>query len=246
MKDFAAKLMVAAVLMFALSLPAYARNDKGSESKQYSFQLGRDDGFRAGIREGRDDSRRGVGYDPDTQAIKRAANGRNVKHQGDYKKGFREGYMSGYREGYQVRASNGRNRYPNTYPDARYPDNRYPDSRYPTGRYPETRYPDSTYPYPNGRDVRNNTAYDMGLRQGFLDGAEKGQSDSDKNRNPDLNRHDWYRDADHNYKSSYGTKRDFQAGYRQGFQQGYYENFRDYRRSTGGGSIWDQILGRRP
>ncbi|HEY2934464.1 MAG TPA: hypothetical protein VGK99_22225 [Acidobacteriota bacterium] len=249
MKAIAGKLFMAAALVLGLSVTAYAHDNKGSGSKEASYRTGYDDGYRDGLLHGEDDYRRGVGYDPSSQELKKTNTGRKIDHKGDYKKGYREGYLSGYREGYERRGANNRGRYP----DSRYPDNsRYPDTRYPGGQYPNSRYPDTRYPgsqYPsNSRypDSRNNTAFDMGLRQGYEDGVEKGRSDYDKNRSPDVNRHDWYRNADHNYRSSYGSKRDYQAGYRQGFEQGYYDNIGNYRGSNRRGSVWDQILGRRP
>ena len=250
MKGFAPKLFVAAALALGLSVSAYAHNDKHSGSKQESYRIGYDDGYSAGLRHGEDDYRRGIGYDPESRELKKADGGRKISHKGDYKNGFREGYVAGYREGYEGRGSYNRGRYPDSrYPDTRYPDTRYPDTRYPDTRYPDnypnTRYPDTRYPYPTGNS-RYGTAYDMGRQQGYQDGAEKGRSDYEKNRTPDVNRHDWYRNADHNYRSSYGSKREYQDGYRQGFEQAYYSNIGSNRRSTRNGSIWDQILGRRP
>src|SRR5262245_21990062 len=205
---------------------ALAHDARGNVGKDQAYRLGYDEGYRDGARHGQDDYRSGRGYDLRGAEYRRADDGYNnsLGHKGDYKKGYREGYEAGYRATY---SGNGRG-------DYRYP-NRYPDSRSPAdSRYPDPSRRDSRYPYP--QNTRYNQAFDMGLERGYRDGQEKGLEDYRKNRNPDLNRHDDYRDADGGYKSSYGNKRDYQAGYRQGFQQGYGDGFNGssrYRNRTG-------------
>jgi flagellar biosynthesis/type III secretory pathway protein FliH len=216
------------IFLGSFVLPCDARGDV---SKDQAFRLGYDEGYRDGAREGQNDYRSGRGYDLRNAAYRKADDGyrNSIGHRGDYKKGYRQGYEAGYRTAYQGR---GDSRFPDRYPDSRYPD-RYPDSRYPD-RYPDSRYPDSRNPYP--QNTRYNQAFEMGFERGYRDGQEKGLEDYRKNRNPDVNRHDDYRDADDGYRSSYGNKRDYQAGYRQGFQGGYGDGFngsRRYRNRTG-------------
>jgi flagellar biosynthesis/type III secretory pathway protein FliH len=192
---------------------------QGAVSKDQAFRLGYDEGYRDGAREGQNDYRAGRGHDRRNDAYRRGDDGwrNSIGHRGDYQKGYRQGYEAGYRSAYQGRG------------DSRFP-NRYPDSN----RYPDNRYPDSRYPYP--QNTRYNQAFEMGFERGYRDGQEKGLEDYQKNRNPDVNRHGDYRDADDGYRSSYGNKRDYQAGYRQGFQEGYGDGFngsRRYRNRTG-------------
>jgi len=74
------------------------------------------------------------------------------------------------------------------------------------------------------------SASDLGYRQGYRDGFDKGDQDSRKHRRPDVRRHDRYDDADHGYKKQFGPKAEYRYGYRQGFEQGYREAFRGSRR----------------
>ncbi len=48
----------------------------------------------------------------------------------------------------------------------------------------------------------------------------------------DPNRHKWFREGDHDYKSSYGPRSQYENVYRQGFQEGYDRGYREwsYRR----------------
>jgi flagellar biosynthesis/type III secretory pathway protein FliH len=203
------------IFLGSFVLPYDAHGDVG---KDQAFRLGYDEGYRDGARHGQDDYRAGRRYDIRNEAYRRTDDGyrNSIGHRGDYQKGFREGYEAGYRYAYQGR---GDSRFPNRYPDY----SRYPDS----GR-------DSRYPYP--QNTRYNQAFDMGFERGYRDGQEKGLEDYRKNRNPEVNRHGDYRDADDGYRSSYGNKRDYQAGYRRGFEQGYGDGFngsRRYRNRTG-------------
>ncbi|HEV8132535.1 MAG TPA: hypothetical protein VGQ81_14915 [Acidobacteriota bacterium] len=228
------ELIGTAVLALLFGVFALAHDDRGKGSKESAYRLGYTDGQRDGLRHGQADRDRGVGFDPNSRELRQAGNDVRIDHKGDYKKGYREGYQIGYREGYEQRGG--------VY--GRYPDrSTYPgDSRYPNpdqGRYP---YPDQgRYP-----DRGRGTAFDMGMDRGYRDGNEKGRSDYDKRRSPDVRRHDWYNDADRGYSSSYGNKRDYQAGYRNGFQRGYDEVYGG-RGTSGrsGGSIWDNIWRRR-
>jgi hypothetical protein len=62
---------------------------------------------------------------------------------------------------------------------------------------------------------------DVGYRNGYQDGLEKGDSDWRRHRSYDVLRHDWYRDGDRHYKREYGPRDLYRDAYRSGFKQGY-------------------------
>jgi hypothetical protein len=66
------------------------------------------------------------------------------------------------------------------------------------------------------------------MDRGYHDGLEKGREDCRKDRDYDPSRHKKYRNADDGYKSSYGDRRDYEAGYRRGFEEGYRLAYRPY------------------
>ena len=218
-----------AVFLAVFSFTGLAHDGKGTTgTKEAIYQTGYDRGYSDGYRHGEEDNRAGIHSDPNSQELKRADRGyeNSMKHKGDYKKGYKEGYLTGYQNGYERYSSRGRS------------------ARASSGRYP---YPERA----RGRNTQYGGAYDVGLDQGYRDGLEKGESDLQKNRDPDENRHSQYKNADHGYNSSYGVKRDYQQGYRRGFEEGYDNGYRGrdrLGRARYGGrndSIRDSILGRR-
>lgn len=219
------------VIAFVTTLSAWSfAHERRDASKSEAYRSGYEQGYRDGFHHGEEDFRDRLDFDPESEEFKKADRGyqKSLKHKDEYKRGYREAYRLGYEEGYEGRGFGDRS-------------DRIGD------RYPSRR---SRFPGRNG-DSRFDTAFEMGSRQGLQDGLQKGEEDRRRNRSYDVDRHDWYDDADRGYRSSYGDKDDYRAGYRRGFEEGYDEGYgrssRDRRnRNSRGGSVWDRIFGRWP
>ena len=81
-------------------------------------------------------------------------------------------------------------------------------------------YPDSRYPQQNAR--YNSIAG----RQGFADGVAKAQEDTRDGDAFDPARHGWYKSADREYESRYGSKDQYREEYRDAFLEAYRQNYR--------------------
>ncbi len=88
--------------------------------------------------------------------------------------------------------------------------------------------PQGGYGYPRNGGY----AYSPAFANGTNDGYEKGREDAKDRDSYDPNRHKWFREGDHDYKSSYGPRSQYENVYRQGFQEGYDRGYREwsYRR----------------
>ena len=207
------------VALFALSGAAYGQY-RYSNPRESAYRAGYDQGYRDGLSRGVQDYRSGRIDNRDRDYGNRGYSaGRGypgtVGGNEEYRRGYRAGYQAGYNDGIYG-GSNGLRRYPGG------GQNSYP------GQPPNARMPGGAYPgyYRNGYDF----AYDRGMERGYQDGLKKGDEDFRKSRSYDLNRHKDYRNADKGYKSSYGARRDYQAGYRNGFEEGYRRSFGGYWR----------------
>jgi flagellar biosynthesis/type III secretory pathway protein FliH len=196
--------------------PDWNYGDEAPQSYNDSRRAAYDNGFREGLREGERDGRSRNSYDfRDERAWQRGDSGyhRSFGDRGRYQQSFRSGYEAGYADGYR-RFGSGTGGYGN---------------RGPGGVYPNTRG-DYGYGYPNqgGFGYGSSPAYANGVRDGY----EKGREDG-RDRDPfDPQRHKWYRAGDHDYRSQYGPKRQYEDIYRRGFQEGYERGYREwgYRR----------------
>jgi len=86
---------------------------------------------------------------------------------------------------------------------------------------------------------RNRRLNDAAFDNGYADGYEKGLDDARDGRSADPPRHKWYRSADHNYDSQYGSRAQYANMYRDGFRSGYDAGFNDgsrYGKGNGNGS----------
>ena len=213
-----------------LNRPTYA--DEARQPYNESRRVAYDNGYREGIKEGEKDARsRDVYSYQDERAWQRADKGYHRSY-GDwdrYQQSFRTGFAAGYSDGYRRYAptygypGNG-GVYPNTRGGYGYPQVGYPQGGYPQGGY---RYPDQGgYGYPG------NYGYNPAYSNGVNDGYEKGREDARDRDSYDPLRHKWYRKGDHDYKSSYGPKQQYENVYRQGFKDGYERGYREwaYRR----------------
>jgi flagellar biosynthesis/type III secretory pathway protein FliH len=82
------------------------------------------------------------------------------------------------------------------------------------------------YRYPSSSRATEDRAY----RNGYDEGRRAGESDAQRGRAVDYNRHNEYRDADNGYRG--GVNRDgYRQVFRRGFVDGYEEGYRRYARN---------------
>ena len=212
-----------------INRPSYT--DEGRQPYNESLRVAYDNGYREGIKEGeRDGRRRDVFSYQDERTWQRADKGyhRSYGDSGRYQQSFRSGYSNGYSDGYRRYApnsGNGRTTYPSTRGGSGYPQGTYPQGGYPQVGYPQGQ---GGYGYPRNGGY----AYSPAFANGTNDGYEKGREDAKDRDSYDPNRHKWFREGDHDYKSSYGPRSQYENVYRQGFQEGYDRGYRElsYRR----------------
>jgi len=68
----------------------------------------------------------------------------------------------------------------------------------------------------------------VGFENGYEDGLKRGRKDGDHGERYDVRRDDKYRDGDHGYKRSYGSRSQYVRSYRSGFEQGYNDGYSAY------------------
>lgn len=201
-----------------------------------------DNGYREGLKEGERDARRREPFNyQDERTWQRADKGYH-RTRGDrdrYAQSFRTGYAAGYSDAYRRFAPGYGDGprggvYPNTRGGYGYPQGGYPQGGYgyPQGGYGYPQggygYPQGGYGYPQGGYGYNSPAYSNGMRDGY----EKGREDARDRDAYDVLRHKWYREGDHDYRSSYGPRQQYADVYRQAFREGYDRGYREwsYRR----------------
>ena len=201
--------------------PTYA--DEARQPYNESRRLAYDNGYREGIKEGERDARSRDVFDyQDERTWQRADKGyhRSYGDSQRYQQSFRTGYSAGYSDGYRRSA-----------PNYGYGGN--------GGIYPNTRggYPgQSGYGYPGqggyGAPGQGRYGYSPAYANGANDGYEKGREDARDRDAFDPLRHKWYREGDHDYKSQYGSRQQYENVYREGFKEGYERGYREwsYRR----------------
>jgi len=203
------------------SRPSYA--DEALQPYNESRRLAYDTGYREGVKEGEHDARRRDVFNyQDERAWQRADKGyhRSFGDRERYAQTFRTGFSAGYSDAYR-----------------RYSPNYYGNG----GIYPNARggygYPSQGgYGYPGQGGYPGRAGYGYGYSpahsNGVNDGYEKGREDARDRDSYDPLRHKWYREGDHDYKSSYGPRPQYENLYRQGFKEGYDRGYREwsYRR----------------
>jgi flagellar biosynthesis/type III secretory pathway protein FliH len=202
--------------------PAWTYADEAQRPYIESRRVAYDTGYREGAKEGDRDARRRDAFNfQDERTWQRADKGynRNLGDRWRYEQSFRTGYEAGYTEGYRRYAPNyGYGRPGTVYPNTR--DN------YGYG------YPAQVGRYPGGGNYGYGAYATPAHANGVRDGYEKGREDA-RDRDPfDPRRHKWYREGDHDYKNSYGSRQRYEELYRQGFTEGYDRGYREwsYRR----------------
>ena len=204
------RLALALGILLALGTPAFAHEDDYRRGATLDRQYGYERGYDDGLDHGRQDREVRANYDFRSEDFKHADRGyeKYMGDKGDYKNAYRRGYQSGYDAGF----NRGSDRLSDRYDRDRY-DRRY-DDRY---GYPD-RYPDR---YETRRSINAGPAFDLGYREGL----EEGRKDRDKHKRFDPDNHGEFRDADHGYRSEYGSKELFRDEFRDGFLRGYREAY---------------------
>ena len=226
-----------AVVGFVLASPASAQfagtidlnrqtyTDEARQPYNESRRVAYDNGYREGIREGEREARSRNAFNyQDERTWQRADKGyhRSFGDSVRYQQSFRTGYAAGYSDGYRRYA-----------PDYGYRGNGnggvYPNTR---GGYPSQ----GGYGYPGqggyGAPAQGRYGYSPAYSNGTNDGYEKGREDARDRDSYDPLRHKWYREGDHDYKSQYGPRQQYENVYREGFKEGYDRGYREwaYRR----------------
>jgi hypothetical protein len=81
------------------------------------------------------------------------------------------------------------------------------------------------------RGSRHETAAGrIGFDKGYEDGLRRGRDDGDDGDRYDVTRDGRYRDGDHGYRSSYGSRYSYVRAYRSGFELGYSDGYEPYAR----------------
>ena len=82
-----------------------------------------------------------------------------------------------------------------------------------------------------GRGTTSRVYQDPASVTGYESGYERGLKDGREGQRYDPVRYREYRDAEHGYADSYGSKDGYRANYRTGFRQGYEDGYRDGSRN---------------
>ncbi len=201
--------------------PDWSYADEARQPYNEARRVAYDNGYREGLKEGEREGRRREAFNyQDERTWQRADRGyhRSFGDRGRYEQTFRTGYAAGYSEAYRRVAPN-------------YGNGGYGNGNGPGGVYPNTR---GTYGYPNqggyrypGQGSYGNVA-GPAYSNGLNDGYEKGREDARDRDSYDVRRHKWYREGDHDYKSSYGSRQQYEITYRQGFEAGYDRAYREW------------------
>lgn len=175
---------------------------------QNSVDVARNTGYRDGLEKGRNDAAQAKSYRLDRHDYYR-----NADHGYRSSFGNKEQYRQAYRENFQRGYEEGYRGRPER--------GRWRDRADEIGRAPNLAA---------GIDVARNT--------GYRDGLEKGRNDVTEGKSYRLERHDYYSDADHGYRESFGNKDQYRQHYREAFQRGYEEAFRGGRVSGGSYGVY--------
>ena len=174
---------------------------------------GYEHGYRDGYTHGREDRSQRVDYNYQSEDYRMADRGYQpyMGEHDDFQDGYRKGYHAGYDEGYNGRSG----RWNEVYGI----DESAPEA------YPRGQYDSQDDVYVSRRWGYQDVSYDIGYRDGVLQG-EKNRKHG-KDFRPDKN--DRYDDADHGYHKEYGPKDAYKREYRQAFLRGYEDGYGRWR-----------------
>jgi hypothetical protein len=94
------------------------------------------------------------------------------------------------------------------------------------------------------RDSRHETySGRIGFDKGYEDGLRRGRDDGEDGDRYDVTRDGRYRDGDHGYRSSYGSRFNYVRSYRSGFELGYQDGYEPYARGRGRANSRGRVYG---
>jgi hypothetical protein len=179
-----------------------------------AHQHGYEHGYRDGFDRGSDARAHNASSDFRTQDYERADRGYEsyMGNREPFRAGYRDGYSAGYADGF----SGNRGRFGEIY-GARERDF---DSDRDRGYHDraDSVYTQRSWGY---RDV----AGDIGYRDGLSAGAK----DSRTGHSYRPQEHDSWKDGDHGYVGSYGSKSDYKSAYRESYEAGYRHGYGERR-----------------
>lgn len=188
--------ILAVALMMALAAPAIAQEQ---DRDGRDGRDGRPEWRDQDNRDNRESQAYRTGYQDGMRDMQRRRAPRpNRRWQSDYD---RNAYRSGYQAGYN-QTETGRQQ---------------PDGDDGYGRYGRGGY--------DGQNTATELQRQAG-QTGYTDGVFYAQRDMQSGRNNNPTHAKGYRDADHNYNSSLGSKGEFQRIYREAFADGYRRTYR--------------------
>ena len=175
-----------------LNRPSYA--DEARQPYNESRRVAYDNGYREGVKEGERDARSRNTFDyQDERTWQRADKGyhRSFGDSVRYQQSFRTGYAAGYSDAYRRFA-----------PDYGYRGNGGVSIRTRAAAIPARAAMDIRDRAATVRPVKDGYGYSPAYSNGANDGYEKGREDARDRDSFDPLRHKWYREGDHDYKSS--------------------------------------------
>ncbi len=212
MKHLQTLSLLLSIMLLAGAAAAHPKNKDKDKRAQYHGgsidprQHGYEHGYRDGFHHGREDRARNAAYDLKNEEDYKHGDRGYEKYMGSkdqYKKGYREGYQAGYDDAFNNR--------PGRWAEI-----------YHIGPEGAPAAPDRSEDIYQARGFRYaDVAYDIGYRDGLSIGAKDARDG--KVFNPED--HAAYKDADHGYRDSYGSKDDYRRSYRDGYMAGYQDGF---------------------
>jgi len=196
-----------ATAMIGYAMPAHASDDTQKiETRQNGFEHGYTNGYHSGM----EAKKANAAPDFHTKDFKRGDVGYEA-YMGShdvYKKGYREGYETGYKDGFAGTV----NHLSETYAPAASADNARNTAS--QNSMPQSDAADSV-------DRAANLAFEMG----YNDGVHSGAKDRDSAAPYAPESSEDFKDADHGFRESMGSKDDYKRAYRRGFTNGYRDAF---------------------
>jgi len=181
----------------------YSRQGNFQQARQYGYQNGYRDGYAKGRHEGEENDPN----DYQTPDWRQATRGYQawMGPVNVFQSAYRDGYRNGFGAGF-------------TSVNRGWGDGDRDDSVYNGGWYPGG-YPNGGGYYQVGRF--GNPAYNIG----YQDGSQVAREDVSRGKPYNPNPRGPYDDADHGYRSEYGSKSAYKAQYSNGYRTGYQASF---------------------
>ncbi len=175
------------------------------EVRQHGYQHGYRDGFERGV-QARSQNGSSDFHTPD---FDRADRGFDL-YMGEREQ-FREGYRKGYTDGYQDGYNGNRGRFAEVYGGR---DREFDSDRDRQSDRRDAVYADRKWNY-----------HDVASDIGYRDGIAAGSKDARTGHSYRPEEHDSWKDGDHGYSGSYGSKNEYKHVYRSAYIAGYSDGF---------------------